>query len=176
MSDLYDKIVSQRGSLESLVARIPGFKGYHEKQARRTADRMLRDYIVGQIAQRVDRLIRIEKIILSNTGMEYMPKTRNLKGKINLYRDKIQTAAPGYSGMWAQMKIGADELDKIYAFDEAQIRYVEQFDLMLDRLEQAAMQKEGLDEAIWEFDGVVSEAISAFDLRDDVLTEFSQQV
>ena len=45
MSDLYDQIVSQRGQFERLIARIPGFRGYVDKGARRTADRMLRDQI-----------------------------------------------------------------------------------------------------------------------------------
>jgi hypothetical protein len=56
------------------------------------------------------------------------------------------------------------------------IRYVERIDLALDRLEQAAMSREGLDEAIWELDGVAAEAIQAFDLRDDVLTELSTKL
>jgi hypothetical protein len=176
MSDLYDQIVQQRGSLEQLVARIPGFRGYQDKQARRTADRMLRDYIAGQITQRVDRLVRIEKVILNNMGMEYMPKTRDAKGKVQHFHDKVKTAAPGYSGMWAQMKIDSEALERIYSFDEAMIRYVERIDLALDRLEQAAMSREGLDEAIWELDGVAAEAIQAFDLRDDVLTELSTKL
>jgi hypothetical protein len=45
MSDLYDQIASQRGSLEKLAARLPGFGGYIERATRRQADRMLRDYM-----------------------------------------------------------------------------------------------------------------------------------
>jgi hypothetical protein len=171
MSDLYNKIVNSRGSFENLVARIPGFKGYQEKQARRTADRLLRDYIAGLVDERLRRLVRIEKLILDNGGLSYMSKTRDIKGKLQLYRDKIATAAPKYDGMWAQMKIGNDELDKIYSFDEAQIAYVDRIDVELDHLQNAATSKEGIDTAIFEFGGLLDEAIDAFNLRDDVLTE-----
>lgn len=176
MSSLYDQIVSNRGSLERLVARIPGFRGYQDKQARRTADRMLRDYIVGQLDERLRRLVRIEKLILDNLGMSFMPRTRDAKGKLQLYRDKIATAAPKYDGMWAQMKIEGEQLAEIYSFDEAQILYVEKIDLALEQLQEAVLEKEGVEAAIFELDGLVNEAIDAFALRDDVLTRFADQV
>lgn len=176
MSSLYDQIVSNRGSLEKLVARIPGFRGYQDKQARRTADRMLRDYIAGQLDDRLRRLVRIEKLILDNMGMSFMPRTRNAKGKLQLYRDKIATAAPKYDGMWAQMKIESEQLAEIYSFDEAQIVYVEKIDLALEKLQEAVLEKEGVEAAIFELDNLASEAIDAFALRDDVLTRFADQV
>lgn len=176
MSELYDRIVSQRGSLEQLVARIPGFRGYQDSQARRQADRMLRDHLAEQLDHRISRLVRIEKIILDNFGMSYMTRTRDVKGRLQLYHDRIQSAAPGYAGLWAHMKIGADELERLYSFDEAQIRYIDQIDQALEKLEQSALHKEGLDEAIMQLDNVVSEAIEAYDLRDDALTDLSKSV
>lgn len=175
-SDLYNQIVSQRGSLERLVARIPGFRGYQENTARRTADTMLRDYIATQVQQRVDRLVRIEKLILDTLGTAMLSRTRDVKGNMQLFHDKIKTAAPGYSGMWAQMKIGPEELDKLYAFDEAQIVYVDKIDIALDRLQEAVMNGEGVEAAIFNLSEVVAEAIAAYDLRDDVLTNLSSQI
>lgn len=171
MTDLYNKIVNSRGNFENLVARIPGFKGYQEKQARRTADRLLRDYIAGQIDERLRRLVRIEKLLLDNGGLSYMSKTRDIKGTLQLYHDKIATAAPKYDGMWAQMKIGSEELERIYRFDEAQIAYVDRIDGELDNLQNAITSKQDIDSAIFEFEGVLNEAIEAFNLRDDVFTE-----
>lgn len=176
MSTLYDRIVSQRGSLERLVARIPGFKGYQDKQARRTADRMLREHLTGILDQKLSKLIDIEKIILSNAGIAYMSKSRDVKSKLQLYHDKVATAAPKYDGMWAQMKIGPEELEKIYSFDEAQEHYVENIDASLDKLRQAALTNTDLDAAIFELGGVITEAIEAFNLRDNVLSELGDAV
>jgi len=133
---------------------------------------MLRDHIAKLISQKVNKLISIEKIILSNAGIAYMGKTRDVKGKLQLYNDKIATAAPKYDGMWAQMKIESEQLEEIYAFDEAQMRYVDRIDAALDTLQSAALNNDGLDAAIFELDNVITEAIEAFDLRDDVLTRF----
>ena len=170
MSDLYDRIVEQRGSLERLVASIPGFKGYQDKQARRTADELLRAHVANAVQQRIQRLVRIEKILLDTVGMSAVSKTRDLKAKMQHYHDKIESLAPGYSGMWAQMKIGAEELETIYSFDEAQIRYVEQFDTLLDAIEVRAKAGENADDTVYDFDSVVSEALDALNLRDELFT------
>lgn len=175
MSELYDRIVQERGSLERLVARIPGFRGYQENQARRTADRMLRDYLTTQIQQRLDRFIRIEKLMIDSDGMAYMTRTRNVKSKLQQLKDKVNAASPGYSGMWAQLKIGPDEMERLYAFDEAQIRYVEGFDAGLDAIESAVGEPDELDQAIVNLDTLVVEALNAFDLRDDVITRFGSE-
>lgn len=172
-SELYDKIVSERGRLENLIARIPGFKGYQEKQARRTADRMLRDFISDELDRRITRFVQLENKIIDNGGLKFMSKSRDAKARLQLYRDKINTAAPKYDGMWAQMKIGTEELDKIYSFDEAQIRYVDQFDAALDDLEQA-IGTDTLGDALEKVHSLASEAINAFSLRDDVLTGLSK--
>lgn len=174
MSELYDQIVSQRGSLEQLVARIPGFKGYQDKQARRTADRMIREHIAELIQQRHDRYVRIEKLILDNGGLKYMTRTRNAKSKLQRYRDNVALAMPKYDGMWAQMKIGSDELEKIYAFDEAQMQYLDKIDAALNEMEKSAGNHDELDAAIMSFDATVTEAIDAFALRDNVLTTLGQ--
>ena len=69
MSELYDKIVNERGSLEGLVAKIPGFRGYQEGAARRKADTMLRDHISGQVDGLVTKFVRVEKRILDSGGL-----------------------------------------------------------------------------------------------------------
>lgn len=171
MSELYEKITSERGSLENIMASIPGFRGYFEKQARRTADRMLREYIVGQLDNRLQRYVQIEKKILDSTGLKYMDRTRDVKTKLETYRNNVNTAAPPYDGMFAQIKVTEDDLDKIYAFDEAQLRYVFQFDEVLDSLEKAvgAEDAEALGTMLDTVYNVAVEATEAFKLRDDLI-------
>jgi hypothetical protein len=174
-SELYEKIVSRRGRLESIIARIPGFKGYQEKQARRTADRLIREHIAEELDKRIARLIRAEKRILDDGGLKYMSTTRSAKTKLQTYRDRVQTAAPKYDGMWAQIKIGNDELDRIYAFDEAQLQYLEDIDAAIGGIEDAIKTPEGLTDAIDSFVVVVTEADDAFKLRDDVILDFETE-
>lgn len=176
MSELYEKIMGQKGRLENIIMKIPGFKGYHEKEARRQADRMLREYIAGELERRIERLVRLENRILDRIGMAPLTRTRDVKTVLQHYHDRIKTAAPRYDGMWAQMKIGPEELDKIYSFDEAQVRYVERFDEALDALEAAISAPETLDDAIDGVRTVAAEAHDAFDLRDQILTDLAKSL
>jgi len=176
MSELYDRITSQPGSLERLLKRIPGFTGYLDKKARRTADRMLRDHIADELSRRVQRLNDIEKTILDNGGLSYMSKTSDAKSKLQHFRDLIKTAAPGYSGIMEAIKIGPDEMDKLYSFDEALIAYADKFDGVLNTLAKAATDKTGIDEAIAGLNALTTEATDAYSLRDDVLTNLSKSV
>ncbi|MEP7293999.1 MAG: hypothetical protein ABI835_19590 [Chloroflexota bacterium] len=176
MSELYNQIVSQRGSLENLIARIPGFRGYVDKAARRTADRMVRDHIADALSQRIARMTQIETRLLDNGGLSYMSKTSRVKMKLQTYRDRVKAAAPGYSGWGEAQKVDSDALERIYSFDEALIRYAQQFDAALDTLEQSATSSEGVDAAITALDDLTTEANQAFSLREDVLTNLDKSL
>jgi hypothetical protein len=175
MSELYDQIVSQRGSFERLLARIPGFRGYVDKAARRTADRMIRDHVADLLGQRINRLIELENRLLDNDGLAYMSKTSSVKTKLQTYRDRVKAAAPGYSGFMEAVKVEAEELERLYSFDDAQVRYADRFSEGLDTLETAISNQEGIDDAIANLDRLTREANEAFSLREDVLTDLDQK-
>jgi hypothetical protein len=174
MSDLYDRIVSQRGSFENLLTRIPGFSGYLDKATRRTADRMLRDYIADLLAKRIQRLIQLEKKLLDGGGMKYMSETSSIKTQLNTYRDRVAAAMPGYSGFDSAVKIDADALELLYTFDESQIRYVDRLDDALTVLDTVIGSDKDMDAAIAALAGVAAEANEAFSLRETVLTNLDQ--
>lgn len=176
MSELYDQIVSQRGGFERLLNRIPGFRGYLDKGTRRTADRMLRDHIADLLTQRVNRLAQIERRLLDDGGLRYMSKTQSAKTKLQTYRDRVKAAAPGYSGFMEAVKVDAEALEKLYAFDEAQMRYADRFEDTLNILEDAVNKREGVEDAIRVLDSLTIEANDAFSLREDVLTDLSKSL
>lgn len=167
-SELYNQIVSQRGSLENLAAKIPGFKGYHEKQARRSADRLLRDHLASEMDKHLKRYDRIQnKLLDGGKGLSFMGRAREVKSKMQAYRDKVATAAPKYSAMFDQIKITEDVLDHIYAFDEAQFRFLLQFETALGGFETAVGSGEGIEDAMEKVYDVAASASDAFDMRDD---------
>jgi len=177
MSDLYDQIVSQRGSFERLVNRMPGFRGYLDKDARRSADRMLRDHLAEQLSQRIQRLTQIEKSLLDAPGgMSYMGKTNSAKTKLQTYHDRIKAQAPGYAGFYDAVKIREAELEKLYNFDEAQAVYADKFGAALDALAEAAGagEKTAIEQQIAALDKLTIEANEALSLRNDVLTNLSK--
>jgi hypothetical protein len=171
MSDLYNQIVSKQSGLERIIAKIPGFRGYKEMSARREADRMIRDHVVKLINDQMTRLIGVEKKLMSSGGLAAVGKTRSAKTNFQTFIDRINTAAPGYSGFYSAKKIGPDELEKIYSFDAALIDYVDHFSKAIDAVNTAIDSKGNLDEAITGLETLAQEANSAYAMRDNVLTE-----
>jgi hypothetical protein len=171
-SELYEKIVSQRGGLESLVARIPGFRGYHEKNARRQADTMLRNYIADRIDGIIRSFTRVEnKILDDGKGLSHMSKTREVKSRLQSYRDRVASANPKYSGMFEAINIGSEELDRIYAFDEAQLRYVEELEVQVGILQSTVEKGEDFSATLDSVLNSVETAIEVFRMRDDQILQ-----
>jgi hypothetical protein len=168
--DLYSRIVSQgEGKLEKLLLKVPGFRGYKELNARRQADRMIREHVADRLRQQLNRLSNIEKILVDEGGLSYMSKTRSAKTKFQTFIDRIATDAPGYSGFFEAIKIGPDDLQIIYSFDEALLDYATKFGSALDALQSAAETNEGVKEAIASLDELTVEANEAYGLRENVL-------
>jgi hypothetical protein len=175
-SELYERIVSERGALENIIAKIPGFKGYHEKNARRQADTMLRTFLAERIESIVKKFERVENDILGNgTGLSHMSRTREIKTKMNAYHDHVRTATPKYSNMFASIKIGNDELDKIYAFDEAQVKYIDELETSVGVLQTTVDKGEAFKDALEAVYDAAQTAIDAFGLRDDVIMELGDE-
>ena len=103
-----------------------------------------------------------------------MTRTREVKAKLQAYTERVQTANPGYSAMFAEVKIGNDELDRIYAFDEAQIQYVNKFETALDKLEEVVKKGDDISDALDALDEAAVEANDAFELRDDEILNISE--
>ncbi|MEO0561371.1 MAG: hypothetical protein AAF125_04630 [Chloroflexota bacterium] len=175
MTELYDRIMAETGTMRNWMTRIPGLETVVGNNDRRTADRMLREHIAKQLQQRVDRFAAIEKQMLKSLGMSVMSETREAKSKLQVYVDKVKAAAPGYSGFFAAVNIDEEAMRELAAFDEAQLRYVDKVNAALDTLDTALSEGESVDAAVQGIYSIAEEAIRAFSLREDVLVNLNQK-
>jgi hypothetical protein len=166
---MYNQIVNSRGSFERMLERLPGFEGYLDRQARRSADRMLRDNLAQKVDERIKRLASIERKLLDKGGLASMPKTQSVKTKLQTYHDRLKAAPLGYRGFFDALKIDSEALDMLYGFDELQITYMDKIAQGLDALDQAVNAGSGVDEAIAALDQLSRDANDAFSRRDDSL-------
>ncbi|MCC6613558.1 MAG: hypothetical protein IT320_08775 [Anaerolineae bacterium] len=175
MSDLYERIVSQRDALPGLMKRIPGFTGYLDLTARRAADRMIRDHVSAEVATRLARMAQIGKrLVDTEGGLSKMSDFESARTKWQTYHDRVKAAAPGYQGFFELKKVDAMALEHLYSFDEAQLRFVDRLDEALTALDSAVRENSGVTDAIDSLDQLAVEANEAFKLRDDVITQIAQ--
>jgi hypothetical protein len=143
--DIKDRAREQRNWLERILHKIPGFKGYYEREFRRDSDRVQRDYI----------LKRMRKV---KTGMNGVIQAASRQKDFDLLRDydlfaraldksigAVRYADQGYSGFFDLVKVREAELDGVYELDA---RAVEAADLFADafaRLAAAPLDASGLE-------------------------------
>jgi len=170
MSDLLNKISGSRGGLEKLVAGIPGYKGYKEKEMRREADRILRETLARKYEEQWARLNGVQKRLLSSGGIEYLDDVESAASKLRGFIDKLKTAAMGYTGFFDAVKVKEDALDKLYQFDGALNDGILQISGTIDGIDAAVAAKQGVPEAISRFDDQCRFLVETFEHRKEVLT------
>jgi hypothetical protein len=104
-----------RGSLERVVAHVPGFRGYVEREDRRQADRLLREH--G--AARLERILDDLNGRVARAALEDRDETHELIAHVEKVRGELRFADRGYSGFFEEAKLDDGlELDRVYAQDE----------------------------------------------------------
>jgi hypothetical protein len=119
MPDYRQRVLDSQGKFRQLAARIPGFKGYIAKEARREADKMLRTYIGRQLDQQKTRLQRLGAKLANAGDMDAVTNLEPVRMRLQTASDKIKTATYGYAGFFDAATVNEKELDGLYDFDNS---------------------------------------------------------
>ncbi|RDE11577.1 MAG: hypothetical protein C4K49_11600 [Candidatus Thorarchaeota archaeon] len=109
------------GVMGKITHYIPGWHGYQEKEERRSADKVLREFLADQL-----RLVKQDIEKLQAMMVDYnLTKTWETFDRMLALTDKIESAMRyadyGYAGWGSKEKINEKELDKMYQFDSVLI-------------------------------------------------------
>ena len=133
---------SERNFLEKLADKIPGIAGYRERDARRETDRRLREYLARRLEEGRESLSGLRRVILDGGKLDLLDEVGRLDGTLQRAVASLRFADSGYSGLFDQVKIREEELDRIYAYDEALVGTVQDLSEGLRRLAQAQPSSE----------------------------------
>lgn len=169
MSANYDKIQRERGKIESVLGKIPGYKGYKEKEMRRESDRLLREGLVRDLTTQLDRISPIQNAVLDSMGLEWMDDMGALKTSLQTMIDRIRHAPQGYAGFFDAVRVKEDDLDRLEEFDQQMVGEVDKIKSALDDLEKAT-DPAGLKTALSNASKTVKTAADLFAQRGKVIT------
>ena len=110
---------SEKNFLEKIADVLPGLAGYRAKESRRDTDRRLREYIASQIDQLRLKVEEIKRSATDEGDLDMLDDLGRLDGRMQRTADALKFADYGYSGFFDQVKVREEELDRIYAYDEA---------------------------------------------------------
>jgi hypothetical protein len=168
--DLLERIKGAMGGLEKFVSAVPGYKGYKEKEQRREADKLLRDYLVRQFEEQ-QRKLNDQKLQLVSSGLiDLVDDLDRASTRLESFIIKIRTASQGYAGFFDAVKVKEGELDALYNFDNALLEGVPQLEASISQLSSAIMAKEGVPQAIVDLVALTGELNDTWAKREDAIT------
>jgi hypothetical protein len=169
--DLLDTVDSARGGLESLVGKIPGYKGYKEKEMRREADKLLRMQVAGQLDDQRKRLSELQMQLVNQAQIEHVDDMERAVMKLQLLIDRVKTASYGYAGLFDAVKVKEKQLDALYDFDNQMLLLVQEIASDVDQVASAIAAKEGVGLTIAELVVTVEEANVTFGHREEAILQ-----
>jgi len=168
--DYQDMIEHSKGGLETLAAKIPGYRGYKEKEDRRAADKLLREHLAEQLNEQRRRLAELQRDLLEGGGLLLIDDLDRAVTKVQNLADKVRTASYGYAGLFDAVKVKEEELDALYDFDESMLGHVSAIQVAIDAL-AAAMDASGdVKAAIQDVVSAADEANTTWRQRESAVT------
>jgi hypothetical protein len=166
---LLDNIKDEMSGFEKLVAKIPGYKGYKEKELRREADKMLRDHIASRMRTVKTQLDGLQQDLISAGKFDLLDETGSAATQIQTFIDRVRTASYGYGGLFSADRVKEDDLDRVYEFDMSLMGYADRIEDAISRA-RTGLESEDVRALILMIRDLAREANATFDERQDVLS------
>jgi hypothetical protein len=168
MNDILARVAGESNFFKKILSKLPGFKGYVEREERRNADKLLRESIALQFEAIWQRISGLQKDAISNGDLEIVDDLESAAIKIRQFVDRIKTASYGYSGFFDVINIETEELDEMYKYDLVLLELEGEMNRAVDNVE-TSFGTDGLPAAIRHLVGVAQTCVDAFNLRKEVI-------
>jgi len=126
-----------RNWLESLLRKVPGFKGYLEKEYRRDSDALQRTWLADRLQRSKAGLDTLTRRLADAGRIELIPELDRVRGRLDQLIGRIRGAWQGYSGVFDLVKVDEAVLDRVYEHDVALMERVDGVATAIERLAQS---------------------------------------
>jgi len=163
-SDVLDTAKKQMRLSERLLAEIPGFRGYKEKEIRRESDKLIRNHLYMKLAQARSDYKSIFQKMSDQRQLNVFADMDRVVAKFDRVAEKVSHASYGYSGFFDVVKVQEAALDRMIDFDKQLLDQVnsistevsafksevskQQFDNVKDRVQNLADTLDTFDETL----------------------------
>ncbi len=128
---------AKMGALEALVKGLPGIRGYVDKELRRATDKRLREQMADYLQAEKTELLQIQRQLLDRYGLKWVAKVDSNVQRLQTTIDRIKSASYGYAGFFSDARIGEEELDALYQFDQSLAQEVTAIGTAIEQLATA---------------------------------------
>lgn len=115
--NLYEKSKGEMRLTERILAELPGFRGYKEKELRRESDKQIRNHLYEKLTKARSDLKETFQTLSQQRRYEALTNMDLLVTKYDRIAEKINHASYGYTGFFDVTKVDEEKLDKMIEFD-----------------------------------------------------------
>lgn len=112
-----DAVRRDRGLLERLIARIPGYGGLAERDLRREVDQRQREHMATEVHAVKAGLRRVARRLTDAGSLQALGAIGRLETSLDRLAESIRFTDYGASGLFGVQKIREEELEALYRFD-----------------------------------------------------------
>lgn len=172
MDDILQRVTGEHDFFKKILEKIPGFKGYVEREDRRSADKLLRESIADQFEALWGRISALQREAISNGELDKIDDLESASLKLRQFIDRVRTASYGYAGFFDTVKVNTEELDQIYQYDVQLLDLGTEISSAIDNID-ASFGTDGLPAAVRHLVTLSQSCVDAFDQRKNVIVNMS---
>ena len=117
MSNGYEQAKAQRNILERLGDKIPGYRGFQDRELRRDVDRLQREHLASELGRLKAALRDCARRYTDAGKIGTLSAFDRLDRQIDGLSQAIRFSDYGATGLFDPVKIGEAELERLYQFD-----------------------------------------------------------
>lgn len=156
----------KRPALEKMLATLPGFQGYLEKEYRRKSDDLQRDWLADRLDRAKAALGPLTRPLADAGRIDVLPRVDMLRGRIDKLLARIRGAVQGYSGFFDLVQVDEDLLDAVYEHD---VYLMDQVDELAGAVDALPGDPDRLAEALDAIGPKIDAVDRELDVRSDML-------
>lgn len=169
--DFRERIERDPNPLQKLVELIPGFSGYLEREQRRDADKLLREFLADEIDGASESLERVATRWSKAGEIDNLDDLESIAGRLRRAADNLRYADYGYAGFFDLVKIQEEDLHRFYEYDLSLRGFIADIKEDLEALAQAS--GDAIEEAMIALEESIDALAEMIDERESVATDIA---
>jgi len=168
---MYEKAREEMRLSERILAELPGFRGYKEKELRRESDKLIRNHLYQRLTEARKDLKEVFQKLSDSRLHEVLTDMDRFLMRFDRVSEKINHASYGYAGFFNVVKVDEEKLDKMIDFDDGLMDDVNKIveEATVFKKEVTKQKFEKVRDHIQNLNDMLEELEETFDGREEVI-------
>ena len=168
---MYEKAKEEMRLTERILAGLPGFRGYKEKELRRESDKIIRNHIYQRLREARKDLKEVFQKLSDSKMHEVLTDMDRFIMRFDRVAQKINHASYGYAGFFNIVKVEESKLDKMIEFDTNMLDSAEKIVAKADAFKKEVIKQkfESTRDHLSNLEDMLETMEETFDQRDEVV-------